>query len=1118
MVRRASLWILAAILAAVFGLGVAPSASALEGLDGKLQIHGFGQTVLRTVSNNFTDDFDLAQWQFVFNVETELDIAPDGWGPFTALSAYARVEVRYDCVWRRACGIGSSADAYGDRVHKLPHWLTNARDSKWTGTTFGDPTATKYHRSGRPLKMRDHPLFDLLFGTGPDQIEGTADDPGPLVLGPLAEYKFMTERQRGPLDGINNGRLMGPIQPKSTVNPIGALRFVPNFLSPIESNPVTGMPFTSAPIPFRPFPKVSAKTAENYPGGYPKTEASGLYFPSWGLQSQISKHGDLKPLDVNFRQAELEWNRGASQQDEKELKELYFDMEFFDGRLWVRMGKQTIVWGKTEIFRSQDQFNPQDLSLATLPGLEESRVGLWSVRAVWSFYDVAFLEDVRLEVAAVLDDFQSADLGDCGEPYAPLPSCDIQTGMFVHGILGFGVAGFKRPPAWWNDTRGLEAGIRLEARWGRVSFAITDFYGYSDFPNSDVLFKYERNVDPRTGRPRMAGSRLGCDPENLFDGETRGCLGDPPGTRYGFNLGFDPFAGQAGDGRIPNARSRFLQKDNNQQIIEKHYANQTFFHTACASTVGFTDLIPALVQECGFGIFGSQAFIAADPPAIPFDVQVSHAISAILSGSNFVWDLAIGVLLGPGAQNQIPVVPLNARDPRTGEGAVTTSLVLTLGTGLARSLTPEQQALLGCGAFFGTSCDDHGLDLLNAEASALLQSFPGIEGTSMFGFTTLAGHQPGTLGFDGGPVCTRYERGKTFILPGCRGPEDPNYDPAVDGIPIVDAGRFADFAAMPPAFPGFNFLSRCPALAPGDRLIHPLTCQPFRSEMSAMSFNFLLLTVIFSTPDDNGVIDADEFDTNDPWRTDGCSLAAPQFCSATRSLMSAAGVGRNTLKAGGSHRFGRRDFLWHGGQELALTYNKRNVLGFSMDFSEDWSKTNWGVEFTWLESEPFTDRDSLNGITDVDVYNLTISIDRPTFVNFLNANRTLIFNTQWFIRYTPQVDDEFSTNGPWNVLGTFTIITGYFQDRLFAVLTLVYDIGSTSGAGLPSLTYRFNDRFSASFGMAFFFGRQQFRDMHLMPTSLANRKGRHAYKDFVENGLAVVRQRDEFFFRLRMTF
>ena len=45
-------------------------------------------------------------------------------------------------------------------------------------------------------------------------------------------------------------------------------------------------------------------------------------------------------------------------------------------------------------------------------------------------------------------------------------------------------------------------GGRLEWRYDRFSFAITDFYGYNDFPYADPIFSYSRNVDPLSGRPR----------------------------------------------------------------------------------------------------------------------------------------------------------------------------------------------------------------------------------------------------------------------------------------------------------------------------------------------------------------------------------------------------------------------------------------------------------------------------------------------------------------------------------------------------------------------------------------------------------------------------------------
>jgi hypothetical protein len=196
------------------------------------------------------------------------------------------------------------------------------------------------------------------------------------------------------------------------------------------------------------------------------------------------------------------------------------------------------------------------------------------------------------------------------------------------------------------------------------------------------------------------------------------------------------------------------------------------------------------------------------------------------------------------------------------------------------------------------------------------------------------------------------------------------------------------------------------------------------------------------------------------------------------------------------------------------------VFGISTDFAEDVSKTNWSMEFTWIGATPYLDNgDFENGITDSDSLNLTVSIDRPTFINFLNANRTIFFNTQWFFQYLTGYENTFTTNGPFNVLFTFAMFTGYFQDRLLPTLVTVYDFNSRSGGFLPSITYRFNEAFSITTGVNWFWGRGEYKTMPIRgfaPTS--GRAGKHAYDDGVENVLSAINRRDEIFLRLRYTF
>jgi hypothetical protein len=585
--------------------------------------------------------------------------------------------------------------------------------------------------------------------------------------------------------------------------------------------------------------------------------------------------------------------------------------------------------------------------------------------------------------------------------------------------------------------------------------------------------------------------------------------------------------------------------------LDFHSVNQNYFALICATSIGFNDLD---LTACGQSVFNStNSALTGNPIPIddvlfdPFEISISELLAnAVAGNANAQTTISGGLALGA----FVPFTPLN-QDPCDGflADCVTPgpagSVALGAGGALTANqvLTSQQQALLGCGEFYGTNCELHGIDLLNAEASALLQSMFGFEGTPVpnslgdvfpdpddpindpggpFGDTDTLPNgqpffQPGTENFQGGPVCTRTQNGQTFILPGCRGPNDPGYDINVDG---------SNTNLFSPLIPSF---------------------QLFRSEMAAASQNFILLLVSLSSPEDpsaplinefdgrnpsvtavNGLDDdgdtlIDETDEGDPGhigpnRHDGCSFPLPTLCGNVSAFSAITGLQRNTVKAGGNRRFGRRDFIWHGGQDVILRYEKRNVLGFSADFAEDFTKTNWGLETTWIKGLPTSNADEIDSLSRINTFNMTISVDRPTFINFMNANRTFFINSQWFLQYIDGYDEAMPSPGPYNFLGILNASTGYFQDRLLPTVTFVYDVQSNSGAVLPSIGYRFTENFSATFGVAAFFGRYMERPTALTPVSLGNRVGRGAYKDHVQNGLSVIEERDELFLRVRYTF
>jgi len=261
------------------------------------------------------------------------------------------------------------------------------------------------------------------------------------------------------------------------------------------------------------------------------------------------------------------------------------------------------------------------------------------------------------------------------------------------------------------------------------------------------------------------------------------------------------------------------------------------------------------------------------------------------------------------------------------------------------------------------------------------------------------------------------------------------------------------------------------------------------------------------------------FDPRDPFRADACSLREPQSCSAVAAFLSLTGLQRNTLHAGGNGRFGRRDFVWHSGGTGVLRVDRSNVLGLAFDFPEPRTGTSWSFEASWTEGVHLGDFDSVSGNTEVDLYALAVAVERPTFVRFLNAERTLHLRTEWFVEYAAGWRRGFARSRALEAAGVLAVSTGYFRDRLLPSLALVYWVSNASFGVVPQVTWRFSESLSATVGLAAFAGREESRPMALAGLSPATERfGRHAYRTSVENGLSLIRERDELFLRIRYAF
>jgi hypothetical protein len=146
------------------------------------------------------------------------------------------------------------------------------------------------------------------------------------------------------------------------------------------------------------------------------------------------------------------------------LFEAYID--YTKGPLFLRVGRQNLSWGETDVFRLLDQINPLDASFGGfLVPLDERRVPLDMLRTVYGLGSQGPFSEIDIEGYVALDD-KVSEAVPSGSPWAtPNPP----------GINSF----VKKPARNFTDARG---GGRIIGVLGDFTLSIAHYYTYLDAP------------------------------------------------------------------------------------------------------------------------------------------------------------------------------------------------------------------------------------------------------------------------------------------------------------------------------------------------------------------------------------------------------------------------------------------------------------------------------------------------------------------------------------------------------------------------------------------------------------------------------------------------------------
>lgn len=154
-----------------------------------------------------------------------------------------------------------------------------------------------------------------------------------------------------------------------------------------------------------------------------------------------------------------------------------------DGRSWnFQLGKQQVVWGRTDLFRVLDVINPVDYSRNNIyDELQDIRIPMWIFTAEYRMGATETFDDTNVQFVWNFDKFRPNNLGQGGTPNAILDAGSFFRGMKNLWDNGGTVANFAAAGALFPNTGGLattfgpnQIGIR-KAHMPEWSLANTQF-------------------------------------------------------------------------------------------------------------------------------------------------------------------------------------------------------------------------------------------------------------------------------------------------------------------------------------------------------------------------------------------------------------------------------------------------------------------------------------------------------------------------------------------------------------------------------------------------------------------------------------------------------------------
>jgi hypothetical protein len=190
-------------------------------------------------------------------------------------------------------------------------------------------------------------------------------------------------------------------------------------------------------------------------------------------------------------------------------------------QLFLKLGKQQVVWGRTDLFRVLDVINPVDYSRNNIyDELQDIRIPMWIAQAEWRLGGSESLQERNFQLVWNFDKFRPNNLGQCGTANVILDAGCFFRGMHNLWENGGTVANFAN----------VGPGVFLSTDFGPGQIGIRDVkLPKWSLKNTQLGAKFEGvteggvsfSLNALTYRSQLPSLRGAKGAQNPFTGETR---------------------------------------------------------------------------------------------------------------------------------------------------------------------------------------------------------------------------------------------------------------------------------------------------------------------------------------------------------------------------------------------------------------------------------------------------------------------------------------------------------------------------------------------------------------------------------------------------------------------